>query len=84
MDYTEAMRRLLLRKTSQSPLSPEQAEALVCGYRDAAVIARDGKTMLIDFDPRELDSLRERLAGWLVTDAGAPLPVPDTCLRIKS
>ena len=32
MDYTEAMRRLLLRKTSQSTLSPEQAEGIVRGY----------------------------------------------------
>ena len=83
MDYTEAMRRLLLRKTSQSTLSPEQAEGIVCAYQNAAVISRDGKTMLIDFDPGDMESLRERLGGWLVTEAGTPLPVPDTCLHIK-
>jgi hypothetical protein len=84
MDYTEAMRRLLLRQTSQATLSPEQAEGIVRGFRDAAVVARDGKTMLIDFDPCEMDTLRARLGGWLVTEAGAPLPVPDTCLHIKT
>lgn len=84
MDYTETMRRLLLRETSQSTLSPEQAEGIVRAYRNAAVISRDGKTLLIDFDPCDMDSLRERLGGWLVTDAGAPLPVPDAYLRIKT
>lgn len=83
MDYTETMRRLVLRKTSQSALSPEQAEGIVRAYRNAAVIARDGKTMLVDFDPGDMDSLRERLGGWLITDAGEPLPVPDACVHIK-
>ena len=40
--------------------------------------------MLIDFDPCEMDSLRVRLGGWLITEAGAPLPVPNTCLHIKT
>jgi hypothetical protein len=75
--------RLILRQTSQSELSAEQAEAIVRGYEDARLLSCEGKTMLVDVDPGRVEALRERLSGWLVTEEGAPRPVPDACLHIK-
>jgi len=84
MDYTGTMRRLVIRQTSHATLSADQAEGVVCAFDQARVVNRDGKTLLVDFDPCEIDRLRERLPGWLVSEQGPPVPVPDHCLRIKT
>ncbi len=78
------MRRVLLRKTSAAELTPEQAEQLVRACPGGNVIQRDGVNLLIDFDPCEIDALRARLKGWIVSEQGPKIPVPDTCLRIKT
>jgi hypothetical protein len=84
MDYTGTMRRLVIRQTSNATLSADQAEGVVCAFDQARVVNRDGKTLLVDFDPCEIERLRERLPGWLVSEQGPPVPVPDHCLRIKT
>jgi len=84
MDYTDTMRRLVIRQTRDATLSADQAEGVVCAFDQARVVNRDGKTLLVDFDPCEIDRLRERLPGWLVSEQGPPVPVPDHCLRIKT
>ncbi|MES2743104.1 MAG: hypothetical protein V4754_19440 [Pseudomonadota bacterium] len=78
------MRRVLLRKTSAAELTPEQAEQLVRACPGGNVIQRDGLNLLIDLDPCEIATLRERLKGWIVSEQGPNIPVPDTCVRIKS
>ncbi|AKU23483.1 hypothetical protein MJ904_05050 [Massilia sp. MB5] len=77
------MRHLLLRPTRNASLSADEAEHIVRGFAEARILGRDGKTMLVDFDPCELDALRQRLPGWLVSEQGPPVPVPDSCLHIK-
>lgn len=77
------MRRLVIRQTSHATLSAEQAENVVHGYADAQIVSRDGRTLLVDFDPCEIESLREKLPGWLVIEQGPPVPVPDHCLHVK-
>ncbi len=77
------MQRLLLRQTSQATLSPHAAEQVVLGFAEGRVVGRDGKTLLVEFDPCQLAALRERLAGWIVSEQGAPVPVPDTCVKIQ-
>ena len=78
------MRHVLLRQTSQAQLTADQVEAVVCAFASARVLGRDGKTMLVDVDPCELEALRSALPGWLVAEQGPPLPVPDTCVRVAS
>lgn len=77
------MRPVLLRQTSQAQLTSEQAEHVVRGFGGARVLGRDGRTMLIDFDPCELEALRARLPGWVVSEQGPPAPVPDNCVHIE-
>jgi hypothetical protein len=84
MDYTGTMRRLVIRQTRHATLTAEQAERVVQGYAEAHVVNRDGRTMLVDFDPCALESLRESLPGWLVIEQGPPVPVPDHCVHVKS
>lgn len=88
MDYTGTMRRLLIRQTRDATLSPDQAEGVVRAFDQARVLDRDGKTMLVEVDPCEMDQLterlRERLPGWLVSEQGPPAPVPDHCMHVKT
>lgn len=77
------MRRLLLRQTHTASLNADEVEGIVRGYAEARILGRDGKTMLVDFDPCELEALRQRLTGWLVSEQGPPVPVPDSCLHVK-
>ncbi len=77
------MQRLLLRQTSNAVLSPQAAEQVVLGFAEGKVVGRDDKTLLVEFDPCQVAALRERLAGWIVAEQGAPVPVPDTCVRIQ-
>ena len=83
MDYTGTMRRLVIRQTRNATLSADQAEGVVRAFDQARVLNREGKTMLVDFDPCDIDRLRERLPGYLVTEQGPPIPVPEHCLHIK-
>ena len=84
MDYTGTMRRLVIRQTSNATLTADQAVGVVQACEQARVINRDGKTLLVDVDPCEIERLRERLPGWLISEQGPPVPVPDHCLRIKT
>lgn len=77
------MRRLLLRQTHDASLNADEVEGIVRGYAAARILGREGKTMLVDFDPCELEALRQRLPGWLVSEQGPPVPVPDSCLHVK-
>ncbi|TWI60632.1 hypothetical protein IP91_05040 [Pseudoduganella lurida] len=83
MVYTGTMRRLVIRQTNRATLTAEQAERVVQGYAEAKVLNRDGRTMLVDFDPCAIDALRESLPGWLVVEEGPPLAVPDHCVHVK-
>ncbi|UGQ46624.1 hypothetical protein [Massilia endophytica] len=75
--------RLILRQTRQSTLSADEAEGIVRSCADVQVVSRDGRTMLVDAGPCGMESLRERLSGWLVSEAGPPKPVPDACVHVK-
>ncbi len=77
------MRRLVIRQTSHATLSAEQAERVIAGYAAAQIVGRDGRTLLVDFDPCAIEALREQLPGWLVIEQGPPVPVPDHCLHVK-
>ncbi|MFZ2318519.1 MAG: hypothetical protein WAW12_01495 [Pseudomonas sp.] len=78
------MQRLLLRQTSAASLSPEAVEQLLRASAGASVLSRSGRTLLVDYDPCQLDALREQLDGWIVSEQGPPIPVPDSCLKIES
>ena len=83
MDYTVTMRRLVIRQTNPAILSAEQAERVVRGCADAKILDSNGRTMLVDVDPCAIDALRENLPGWLVTEEGPPVPLPDHCIHVK-
>jgi hypothetical protein len=75
------MRQVLLRQTCAASLSADDALTVVGSYANARVVARAGRNLLIEFDPNELEGLRQRLPGWLVVLQGRPIPVPDTRLH---
>jgi hypothetical protein len=75
------MLKVLLRQTKTASLSAEDAETVVRSFAAARVLGKEGKNLLIDFDPCELEALRQRLPGWLAVEQGPPTPVPDTCLH---
>lgn len=81
--YTGTMRRLLLRQDSDATLSADEAEGVVRGYAAARILGRDGRTMLVEFDPCAIDALRAQLPGWLVVEQGSPQPAPDHCVHVK-
>jgi len=81
------MARLLLRKTASAAVSPEHAEQLVCATGCGQVLHRDGNNLLVDLsdaDGAALAVLRTQLDGWIVSEQGPRIAVPDTRVKLKS
>jgi hypothetical protein len=77
------MSRLLLRKTSCSAVSCDDAEALVRAAENGRVLHRDGDNMLVELEDTSIGPLRDELQGWIVSEQGPRIPVPDTRLKLR-
>ena len=77
------MLQVVLRPTDTAQASAAEALSLVASHA-GRVINQSGRNLLIELDAAHLDALRESLTGWIVSPQGAPIPVPDTRIRIRS
>jgi hypothetical protein len=77
------MPRFILRKTSGSALSCQDAERLVCAAKNGRVLHRDNGNMLVELEESSVCDLRDSLPGWVICEEGEHIPVPDTRLKLR-
>ena len=78
------MSTVILRRTKQSTVSPEEALALVKATRRCKVLNHSGNQMLVELDLAQLAPLQAKLPGWIISPQSEPIRVPDTRLKIRA
>lgn len=82
--YKFDMSSVILRRTRQSPVSPEEAVALVKASRHSRLLHHSGNNLLIETRLDRLPELQAQLTGWIVSPQSEPIRVPDTRLKIRA
>lgn len=76
------MSQVILRRTADATVSTEEALSLVGATIDGRVIHHSGDNLLVDVAAGELDALKSKLTGWVVSPQQERIDVPDTRRRI--
>ena len=76
------MSQVILRRTADATVSTEEALSLVGATVDGRVIHHSGDNVLVDVAAGELDALKSKLTGWVVSPQQERIAVPDTRRRI--
>ena len=76
------MSQVILRRTADATVSTEEALSLVGATVDGRVIHHSGDNLLVDIAAGELDALKGKLTGWVVSPQQERIAVPDTRRRI--
>ncbi|MPQ55978.1 hypothetical protein [Duganella sp. FT27W] len=76
------MSQVILRRTADATISTEEALSMVGATIDGRVIHHSGDNLLVDVAAGELDALKSKLTGWVVSPQQERIPVPDTRRRI--
>ena len=76
------MSQVILRRTADATVSTEEALSLVGATVDGRVIHHSGDNLLVDIAAGELDALKSKLTGWVVSPQQERIAVPDTRRRI--
>lgn len=76
------MSQVILRRTADATVSTEEVLSLVGATVDGRVIHHSGDNLLVDVAAGELDILRRKLTGWVVSPQQERIDVPDTRRRI--
>jgi len=76
------MSQVILRRTADATVSTEEALSLVGATVDGRVIHHSGNNLLVDVAAGELDTLKSKLTGWVVSPQQERIDVPDTRRRI--
>lgn len=76
------MSQVILRRTADATVSTEEALSLVGATVDGRVIHHSGDNLLVDIAVGELDALKSKLTGWVVSPQQERIAVPDTRRRI--
>jgi len=76
------MSQVILRRTADATISTEEALSLVGATVDGRVIHHSGDNVLVDVAAGELDALKSKLTGWVVSPQQERIAVPDTRRRI--
>lgn len=76
------MSQVILRRTADATVSTEEALSMVGATVDGRVIHHSGDNLLVDVAAGELDALKSKLTGWVVSPQQERIAVPDTRRRI--
>ena len=76
------MSQVILRRTADATVSTEEALSMVGATVDGRVIHHSGDNLLVDVAAGELDALKSKLTGWVVSPQQKRIAVPDTRRRI--
>jgi len=76
------MSQVILRRTADATVSTEEALSLVGATVDGRVIHHSGNNLLVDVAAGELEVLKSKLTGWVVSPQQERIDVPDTRRRI--
>jgi len=76
------MSQVILRRTADATISTEEALSMVGATVDGRVILHSGDNLLVDVAAGELDALKSKLTGWVVSPQQERIAVPDTRRRI--
>lgn len=76
------MSQVILRRTADATVSTEEALSLVGATVNGRVIHHSGDNLLVDIAAGELDALKSKLTGWVVSPQQERIAVPDTRRRI--
>ena len=76
------MSQVILRRTADATISTEEALSMVGATVDGRVIHHSSDNLLVDVAAGELDALKSKLTGWVVSPQQERIAVPDTRRRI--